>query len=128
MSATWPPELGSVTPPPPPASDHFRLERLAPEHNERDHAAWMSSIDQIHATKGFAPGDWGGDDWPFEMSAEDNLADLVMHADEFDRGIAFAYTVLDPSTDDVIGCIYIDPDPTGLADAMMRCWVRASTA
>lgn len=127
MSAAWPAELGRIAPPPPPDTELFRLDRLAPEHNERDHAAWMSSIDHIHATKGFAPGDWGGDEWPFEMDAEQNLADLVMHADEFDRGIAFAYTVLGPD-DDVIGCVYIDPDPTGAADVMMRCWVRVSHA
>jgi hypothetical protein len=62
------------------------------------------------------------------MSAQDNLRDLVQHADEFARGEAFAYTVLDPAGGDVIGCVYIDPDDTGAADAMVRTWVRADHA
>jgi hypothetical protein len=105
---------------------HFRLEPLGPQHNERDHPAWMSSIDHIHSTPGFTAADWAGDAWPFAMSRDDNLADLVKHAEEFESGEAFAYTVLDPETDDVIGCAYVDPDDTGAADAMCRCWVRAS--
>jgi hypothetical protein len=62
------------------------------------------------------------------MSAEDNFRDLVRHADEFARGEAFAYTVLDPANGDVIGCVYIDPDDTGAAEAMVRSWVRADRA
>ena len=57
------------------STDRFRLEPLGPEHNERDHEAWMSSIDHIRATPGFPDGKW-----PTEMSAEQNLADLVRHA------------------------------------------------
>jgi hypothetical protein len=51
--------------------DGFRLEPLGPEHNERDHAAWMSSIEHIHATPGF-----GDSDWPAPMSLAENLLDL----------------------------------------------------
>ncbi len=130
---TWP----AIPPdgvPAPLVTPRFRLEPLHPRHNERDHAAWMSSIDHIHATPGFQPGVWGPDSWPFEMSADRNLADLEMHWDEFGRGVAYAYSVLDPSTDDVIGCVYVDPDDGPLAagetraDAMVRSWVRASHA
>ena len=62
------------------------------------------------------------------MTAEANLADLEMHAAEFERGEAFAYTVLGAGTDAVIGCVYIDPDTTGAAEAMVRCWVSAPHA
>jgi hypothetical protein len=62
------------------------------------------------------------------MSPADNLADLQMHRREFDRGEAFAWSVVDPGTDDVIGCVYIDPDPTGVADAVVRTWVTAQRA
>jgi hypothetical protein len=58
-----------------------------------------------------------------------------MHAGEFERREAFAYTVLDGDGATVIGCgatvigcVYIDPDITGAADAMVRCWVRADRA
>ncbi len=115
-----------VDPPVALSTTWFRLEILAPTHNERDHEAWMSSIEHIHATAGFAQPDWGGDDWPTPMTLDQNLADLENHRREFVAGEAFAYSVLDG--DDVIGCVYIDPDGSGAADAMVRSWVRASRA
>jgi hypothetical protein len=107
---------------------HFVLEPLAPKHNDRDHEAWMSSIAHIRTTPGFDTPDWGGDGWPIPMSLDQNLGDLHMHADEFRRGEAYAYSVLDRPDGDVIGCVYIDPDDQGLADAKVRSWVRASHA
>ena len=104
----------------------FRLEALAPVHNERDYEAWMSSVEHIHTTPGFAQPDWGGDDWPTPMTLDQNLADLQHHQREFIAGEAFAYSVLDG--DDVIGCVYIDPDGSGATEAMVRSWVRASRA
>ena len=115
-----------VDPPVALSTTWFRLEILAPVHNERDDEAWMSSIEHIHATAGFAPPDWGGDDWPTPMTLDQNLADLEQHRREFIAGEAFAYSVLDG--DDVIGCVYIDPDGSGAAEAMVRSWVRASRA
>jgi hypothetical protein len=109
-------------------ASNFSLEPLGPEHNERDHPAWMTSLEHIHATPGFTAADWAGDSWPFEMSLEANLADLTQHAVEFETGQAFAFTVVDAASDDVIGCVYIDPDDTGVAEAMCRSWVRASHA
>ena len=54
------------------ATDRLRLERLGPEHNERDHEAWTSRITHIRAAPGFSDGKW-----PTEMSTEQNLVDLV---------------------------------------------------
>jgi hypothetical protein len=115
-----------VDPPEALVTTWFRLEMLAPAHNERDHEAWMSSVEHIHATAGFAPRDWGGDEWPTPMTLDQNLADLENHRHEFVAGEAFTYSVLDG--DDVIGCVYIDPDDSGAAEAMVRSWVRASRA
>lgn len=115
-----------VDPPEPLATPWFRLEILGSVHNERDHEAWMSSIEHIHATPGFAQADWGGDDWPTAMTLEQNLGDLEQHRREFGAGEAFAYSVLDGA--DVIGCVYINPDDIGIAEAMIRSWVRASRA
>lgn len=115
-------------PPSPPRGQVFRLEPLGPEHNERDHAAWMGSIEHIHTLPGFREGDIDATGWPYEMSLDDNLADLVMHRREFDERIAYVYSVLDPATDDVIGCVYIDPDDKGDAEMKMICWTRASHA
>ena len=100
----------------------FVLRPLGPEHNERDHEAWMSSIDHIHATPGFPDGTW-----PHEMSLDDNAADLARHADHFSRRVGFTYTVLDPSESDVIGCVYIYPGE-GPGAAHVQSWVRASQA
>ena len=74
----------------------FVLEPLGPEHNEADFEAWSTSIQHIRATPGFRADLWAGDDWPYPMTLDQNLADLTQHAEEFDRGEAFAYTVLDP--------------------------------
>ena len=68
----------------------FRLEPLGPEHNERDHEAWMSSIDHIKATPGFE--NW---DWPEPMSLAENLGDLEGHARDFIERRGFTYSVLD---------------------------------
>jgi hypothetical protein len=97
------------------------LVPLGVEHNERDHRAWMSSIDHIRASPGFA-----GRDWPYEMSLADNADDLLAHADDFAAGRGFTYTVLDG--DDVIGCVYIYPDDEGAHDVHVRSWVRADRA
>ena len=95
----------------------FRLEPLGPEHNERDYEAWMSSVDHIRATPGFA--EW---DWPVPMSLEENLSDLIGHATDFENRTGFTYSILDG--DEVIGCIYIYPTPDPEHDAAVRSWVR----
>jgi hypothetical protein len=105
-------------------STSFRLEPLGPDHNARDHEAWMSSIAHLQTTPGFEGRGWPPDEG---FSAEQNLGDLVEHADEFERRVAFAYSVLEPDSDKVIGCVYIDP---GVRDgiASVRSWVRADVA
>lgn len=99
----------------------YRLEPLGPQHNERDHAAWMSSIEHIRATPGFD--DW---EWPQPMSLEANLADLVEHADDFANRVGFTYSILDG--DEVIGCLYIYPSGDGDGDARVRSWVTVAKA
>ena len=101
----------------------FRLVPLGPEHNERDHAAWTSSIEHIRATPGFPDGEW-----PTEMSLADNLADLERHARDFAARRGFTYSVLEPDGDEVIGCIYIYPDRVNGTDAKVSSWVRVSHA
>lgn len=97
----------------------FRMEPLGPQHNERDHDAWMSSIDHIRETPGFPDGTW-----PSAMPPEANLADLVRHAEDFESRSGFTYSILDG--DEVIGCLYIYPSKT--EDAAVSSWVRASRA
>ena len=82
----------------------FVLEPLGPEHNDQDYIAWTSSMEHIAGTPGFP---WGT--WPREMTPDENRADLERHAEDFRHRKGFTYTVLDPASRDVIGCVYIYP-------------------
>lgn len=109
-------------------SAQFRLRPLGPEHNTADLAAWMSSIQHIQATPGFTERDWPPDEG---FSVEQNLRDLVEHAEEFEQRVAFAYTVLRPEDEvgsgEVIGCLYLNPGHRrGAVD--VSSWVRADVA
>lgn len=103
-------------------TDRFLLEPLGPQHNEADHAAWMSSIDHIRSTTGFTDRGWPP---PGGMTLEENLEDLRGHADDFVRRAGFTFTVLDPSDRDVIGCVYVYPSASDDWDVTVRSWVRA---
>jgi len=107
------------------AADEFRLEPLGPQHNESDLAAWSSSIEHIRSTPGYPDGSWppvGG------MSPEANLGDLTRHAADFEARKGFTFTVLDPSTDEVIGCVYLYPTSSTAHDVEVQSWVRADRA
>ena len=113
------------------AAGEFRLEPLGPEHNVSDYAAWTGSMSHIQATPGFA-----GSSWPHALTLAENLGDLERHARDFAERRGFTYTVLDPGTGEVIGCVYIYPprsaDKDGAADreydASVSSWVRADHA
>jgi RimJ/RimL family protein N-acetyltransferase len=104
-------------------AERLRLEPLGTQHNEPDYEAWSSSREHIHATPG-----WEKSSWPDDRSLEDNRRDLQRHADDFEQRTGFTYTVLDPATADVIGCVYIYPEKSGEHDAQVLSWVRASRA
>jgi uncharacterized protein YndB with AHSA1/START domain len=105
-------------------TDQFRLEPLGPQHNAADHEAWTSSIEHIRATPGFPVGAWPRPD----LTLEENLADLRRHADDFARRAGFTYTVLEPGSGRVVGCVYVYPsrETAGVTD--VRSWVRADRA
>ncbi len=103
------------------ATERFTLEPLGPQHNESDYEAWSSSVEHIHLTPG-----WQASSWPDDRNLADNLRDLQGHADDFENRVGFTYTVLDPATGDVIGCVYIYADRSEEHDARVRSWVRAS--
>jgi hypothetical protein len=112
---------------PPVSLDHvaFRLRPLGPEHNLPDYAAWSSSIDHIRSTPGFT-----GQGWPHPMTLEENLGDLIRHAEDFEARTGFTYTVLAPDEEHatVIGCVYIYPSERAGYDARVRSWVRSADA
>jgi hypothetical protein len=100
----------------------FRLEPLTGEHNDRDYAAWTSSMEHIHATPG-----WETSTWPHEMTPDENMGDLNRHHDDFQARRGFTYTVLDED-DDVIGCVYIYPSKADPQVARVSSWVTAARA
>ncbi len=116
---------GDFDPPTSLSTHQFRLEPLGPQHNESDHAAWMSSIEHIRATTGWT--DWR---WPPRdgMTLEENHGDLERHAGDFARRTGFTFTVLEPHEDTVIGCVYLYPSRSEEFDVMARSWVRADKA
>jgi RimJ/RimL family protein N-acetyltransferase len=104
-------------------TSEFVLEPLGPEHNEQDYDAWSSSMQHIADTPGFADGSW-----PRKMTSDENRADLQRHADDFRKRVGFTYTVLDPASHDVIGCVYIYPARDQEHEAGVLSWVRESRA
>ena len=102
----------------------FRLEPLGPEHNEGDYRAWMSSVEHIRATPG-----WAGRSWPRpDMTLAENLGDLREHAADFAGRTGFTYTVRARGSDEIIGCVYIYPAADGAGGAEVRSWVSAERA
>ncbi len=70
-------------------TDQSHLEPLGPQHNQADHAAWMSSIEHIRSTPGYPDGTWPPRSG---MTLEENLSDLRRHADDFTRGAGYTFT------------------------------------
>ncbi|HUC14794.1 MAG TPA: hypothetical protein VMS00_10115 [Acidimicrobiales bacterium] len=102
----------------------FVLEPLGPRHNAADLATWTSSIGHIRATPGFAGRPWP--DWPYSL--EENETDLVRHAEDFSKRTGFTYTVLDPASGEVVGCVYLYPPRRAGYDVEVRSWVTADRA
>ena len=117
-----------VVVPAPPRTAELLLEPLGEQHNESDLAAWSASIAHIRATPGMADRAWPPDE-PYTL--EQNLGDMRMHAADFAARTGFTFTVLDPASREVIGCVYLYPPenkaaPEGQVEA--KSWVRADKA
>ena len=121
MTEFLPPHFRVPLPPP---HAEFAFEVLGPEHNESDLAAWSSSIEHIRRSPG-----WEDATWPARVySPAENLADLTEHRDHHDRRLDLAWTVLDPASRDLIGCVYLKPPSGAGRPAVAKSWVRADRA
>jgi hypothetical protein len=114
--------------PTPPEHSELVLEPLGEQHNQSDLAAWGSSIEHIRATPGMGDRDWPPDG-PYTL--QQNLSDMRMHVADFAARTGFTWTVLDPPSRTVIGCVYMYPSavedsPPG--QITVRSWVRADKA
>jgi len=73
---------------------------LTPAHVELDYAALMDNKKMLRL--------WSGSPWPTDnFTLNENLDDLEWHWDEHQKRIAFTYTVLSPTEDTCLGCVYI---------------------
>ena len=112
------------TPPDPLETPRFRLALLGPQHAASDYAAWTSSMGFIHRLPG-----WATSTWPLPMTPEANLRDCEEHLRRSRAGLDFAYTVLFPDREEVVGCVYFRPPTPPRAGAVeVRSWVTAAHA
>jgi len=86
------------------------LAALAPAFAQVDFDAVRASAPRIRNVFGLR------NDWPAsDLTFEQNCADLARHEEEFNRGVAFAYALLDPEGESYLGCLYIKPIKSRLA-------------
>jgi RimJ/RimL family protein N-acetyltransferase len=91
---------------------------IRPSDIDLDYRAVMGS--QARLWEIFGPA-WA---WPPPtMTREQDLADLVRHAEEMTALESFNYAIFDPDEAALLGCIYIDPPEKSGADADISWWV-----
>ena len=93
----------------------MHLCKLTAALADADYEAVMETQDRLRA---HSPNGWPR----HGFTLAENLADLQRHESEFDERIAFAYSVLSPAHDRVIGCVYVNP--SDVADADVYLWMR----
>ena len=97
----------------------FQLVPIGREYAAMDFEAITKSAEHL-------TGVLGRYDWPGEITfLEDSLA-LVGHEWEFEHRTGFVYTVLNPTGDAVIGCVYVYPSRLDDYDAEVVLWVTKS--
>ncbi len=102
-------------------TEKFRLRMLTVDDVVKDYDAVMTSVDHLKNVFG-ADSSWPSADLTFEQ----DLIDLGWHQKEFQRRRSFAYTVMNPSESQCLGCVYIVPTRKRGYDAEVYLWVRKS--
>jgi len=98
----------------------FRLRMLTVNDVVKDYDAVMTSV--LHLKTIFGP----ATEWPDGLTFEQDLIDLGWHQKEFQTRRSFAYTVVDPSDTQVLGCVYVYPSRKPAYDAVVYLWARQS--
>ena len=110
------PWLTRTSLPEPLETARFVLEPLHEKHAELDYAAFTSCRARLRKEL-----QWG--EWPADgFTLKENRADLARHYGEFERQVAFAYTVLNPERTRCLGCIYLERC-TEIDGAQLAFWV-----
>ena len=97
----------------------FTLRTLTVDDVVKDYDAVITSVAHLQAI-------WPGGTWPQGLTLRQNLVDLGWHEKEFHLRQSFAYTVVSPSEDRVLGCVYINPSQKAGHDAVVYLWARQS--
>lgn len=100
----------------------MRLRMLTIHDAVKDYDAVMTSKKRLQTV--FRP----GGHWPEGLTLEQNMIELAWHQVEFQRRSSFAYTVVTPDEDRVLGCLYIYPADRMGHDVAVTMWVRESEA
>lgn len=102
-------------------TEKFRLRMLTVNDVVKDYDAVMTSVEHLRGV--FGP----RSTWPkTDLTLEQDLIDLGWHQKEFQRRRSFAYTVMNPSESQCLGCVYIVPTRKHGYDAEVYLWVRQS--
>jgi hypothetical protein len=102
-------------------TDRFILRMLTVNDVVKDYDAVMTSVDHLRGV--FGP----QSNWPSpELTLEQDLIDLGWHQKEFQRSSSFAYTMMNPSESECLGCVYVVPTSKHGYDAAVFLWVRKS--
>ncbi len=91
-------------------TDKYIARKLCARDVYLDYFAVMNSIDIIHKTRG---GKWPTSD----LNIEDDLIDLSWHQREFEFKSSFAFTVMNLTETECLGCIYFYPASSPMNDA-----------
>ena len=102
-------------------TERFGLRMLSVNDVVKDFDAVMTSVEHLRGVFGLRS------TWPSpELTLEQDLIDLGWHQKEFQRRRSFAYTVMNPSESQCLGCVYIVPTRKRGYDAEVYLWVRQS--
>ncbi|MFQ5530538.1 MAG: hypothetical protein ACE5FP_09330, partial [Gemmatimonadota bacterium] len=101
-------------------TEKFLLRTLTVNDVVKDYDAVMTSVARLKKIFG------RNTDWPTDLTFEQDLIDLGWHQREFQRRTSFAYTVMNPTESQCIGCVYINPTRKQGYDAVVYLWVRDS--
>ena len=102
-------------------TDGFRLRMLTVDDVVKDYDAVMTSVEHLQGAFG------SRSKWPSpDLTLEQDLIDLGWHQKEFQKRSSFAYTVMNLSESQCLGCVYITPPRKQRYDAEVYIWVRKS--
>ena len=101
------------------ATPEFTLRKLTLDDVIKDYEAVMSSVPHLRTV-------WPDGTWPAGLTLRQNLIDLGWHEKEFQLRQSFAYTVLSPSEERAVGCVYVYPSTKVGHDAEVYLWARQS--